>query len=369
MTLHLTGVTRYHERGCGGIGAAAAYADQPVQELAALYDLIMLNYLAIGHPVVSGALLSLDEHLGPAILQEQAASNGGRSHESYRWRGHQWALAIDAAAQVAVYRLDLVAGVGAPLSRTGDEVFALADSRADAVAAPLISVDAISVFIALCEAPANGGGTGKGAWPAGRDAASAAIATLEQLAVEAHPGSPECNPPLLLDRMAATDEVIYCPLAFGYVNFARRVVRRHSLRFASAPGDADAMARGTLGGAGIAVSACTPHPGSAPDRHARGQRGHSARRVLRPRRTARPRLRLDRSARQCPSARVLCGKRAGPGRRHAAATPRWLPDLAGPLRPNLHQSHTPRSDRQALLASWTRSGRRQMPREGRRPRE
>jgi multiple sugar transport system substrate-binding protein len=55
--------------------------------------------------------------------------------------------------------------------------------------------------------------------------------------------------------MAGHDDIAYCPLAFGYVNYARPGFRSRRLCFAPAPQDADGVPRGTLGGAGIAVSA------------------------------------------------------------------------------------------------------------------
>jgi multiple sugar transport system substrate-binding protein len=49
--------------------------------------------------------------------------------------------------------------------------------------------------------------------------------------------------------MAANDDVAYCPLAFGYVTFARADAGGRAVRFAAGP-----EWSGTLGGAGIAVS-------------------------------------------------------------------------------------------------------------------
>jgi multiple sugar transport system substrate-binding protein len=55
--------------------------------------------------------------------------------------------------------------------------------------------------------------------------------------------------------MASHDDIAYCPLAFGYANYTRPGFRSRQLRFAPAPQDADGVPRGTLGGAGVAVSA------------------------------------------------------------------------------------------------------------------
>jgi multiple sugar transport system substrate-binding protein len=277
MTLQLTGITWDHERGWGGVRAAGeafarehpgvqvswdtrslqAFADQPAEELAGRYDLIVLDHPGIGHAVAREALLPLDGALDPAFLSDQAASSAGRSHLSYSWQGRQWALAVDAAAQVAVFRPDLLARLSSCVPRTWDDVFALAERAPGAVAAPLIPVDAACAFVALCE------GFGARGWPAPPAAAAAAIATLERLLATAHPASLGWNPPALLEHMAATDEVAYCPLAFGYVNYTRPRPGIRRLSFAPAPADHAGVPRGTLGGAGLAVSANTRDPAAA----------------------------------------------------------------------------------------------------------
>jgi multiple sugar transport system substrate-binding protein len=234
-----------------------AFADQPIEDLARQYDLIVLDHPSIGHAVARGALLALDEFLHPAFIASQAEHSVGLSHESYAWQGHQWAFAIDAAAQVAAYRPDLLERLGAQVPRTWEDVFALAERAPGAVAMPLIAVDAVCALGALCE------GNGAESWPPDRAAASATLTTLERLAATAHPRSLSWNPPGLLDHMTATDEVAYCPLAFGYANYARAGFRERPLRFAPAPKGPDGVPRGMLGGAGIAVSAWCREPAAA----------------------------------------------------------------------------------------------------------
>lgn len=269
MTSRLTGTTWDHERGWGGVRAAAkaferdhpgvevswaarslqAFAHQPVEELARQYDLIVLDHPSIGHAVAREALVPLDEMLEPVFLADQAANSVGRSHESYAWKGHQWALAVDAAAQVAAYRPDLLERLGVGTPATWEDVFALAERVHGAVAAPLTAVDVACAFAALCE------NTRADCWPPARDTAAAALVTLERLTAASNPASLEWNPPAVLEHMASEDDVAYCPLAFGYANYARPGFRSRRLHFGPAPRDADGVPRGTLGGAGIAVSA------------------------------------------------------------------------------------------------------------------
>src|SRR5207302_10227265 len=95
---------------------------------------------------------------------------------------------------------------------TWEEVFVLAERAQGTVAAPLIAVDAVCAFLALCDRSRDGG------WPPSRDTAATAIEILERLAATAHPASLAWNPPALLEHMATSDDVAYCPLAFGYAS-------------------------------------------------------------------------------------------------------------------------------------------------------
>jgi multiple sugar transport system substrate-binding protein len=272
--LELRGITWDHVRGWGGLRAAAdayrdlrtdvrvtwetrslqAFADQPVDELGG-YDLIMLDHPSIGAAVERGSVVPLDEHLEPSFLDEQRASSVGSSFESYTWDEHQWALAVDAAAQVAAYRADLLEGVGVDVPRTWDDVIGASRAlRRDGrwIAMPMIPVDAICAFLGIGAAlgghpfASDGGGVD-------REAGRQALAILRRVIDVAHPESLRWNPPRTLEHMRDRDDVAYCPLVFGYVTFAR-TSDRHALRFAPGP-----QMSGTLGGAGVAVWSSSRH--------------------------------------------------------------------------------------------------------------
>jgi len=279
--IELRGVTWDHPRGVAGVRAAAeafsidrdmrvvwearslqAFADEPVEDLARRYDLIVLDHPAIGEAVERGALVALDEHLDAGVLEDQDANAVGRSAESYVWRGHRWALAVDAAAQVAAFREDLFGDRDVP--ETWDDVVALADDvrREDRwVAMPAIPVDLICAFLAVCaalgEEPCREDGV------VSREVGREAVAILARVLERAHPESPSLNPPRTFARMSEGDEIVYVPLAFGYVNHATASHGRHALAFSGGPAGPDGLPRGTLGGAGIAVSASTAHPDDA----------------------------------------------------------------------------------------------------------
>jgi multiple sugar transport system substrate-binding protein len=169
--INLHGITWDHPRGLAPLrGTAAAwereqgvrvewtarslhaFGAQPIEELTAHYDLLVIDHPFAGVAARTGLLLPFDQHLPAEFLQEQAAQSVGLSHLSYQYEGHQWALAIDAAAQVSSYRPDLLERLDASVLRTWDEVLALAGrAHGPWLAMPLSPVNAIcSFFTPLC---------------------------------------------------------------------------------------------------------------------------------------------------------------------------------------------------------------------------
>jgi multiple sugar transport system substrate-binding protein len=279
--IELRGITWDHVRGLGGVTAAAsvfakvrpdvriewtvrslqAFADEPVDRLAERFDLIVLDHPAIGYAVARGCLVALDEHMDPTFLEDQGVSSVGRSAASYEWERRRWALPIDAAAQVASFRPDLLERLGVEVPRTWEDVFALAErapSMGTKIALSSIPVDALLAFLALCHSfgdePCS-----RPEVVADRDVAQRSLEVLGRVLAASHPQSTAWNPPSMLEWMATTDEVAYCPLAFGYSNYARPGFRANLVRFAPGPEGGDGRPTGTLGGAGLAVSSLRPH--------------------------------------------------------------------------------------------------------------
>src|SRR5215204_1118390 len=103
------------------------FAEMALQKLALRYDLIVLDHPWIGGCEAAGSLLPIDDYLSADFLSDQAYNSVGKSHTSYMFKGHQWALAIDAASQVSAYRPDLLAQIEAEIPQTWGQVFALAE--------------------------------------------------------------------------------------------------------------------------------------------------------------------------------------------------------------------------------------------------
>src|SRR5918992_3386900 len=99
-----------------------AFADFPVQKLAEIYDLLVIDHPFVGFAAADGCLLPLDEQIGAAVLADQAANSVGPSHRSYSYGGDQWALATDAAGHVSAYRPDLVERLDIEVPRSWDQV-------------------------------------------------------------------------------------------------------------------------------------------------------------------------------------------------------------------------------------------------------
>lgn len=236
------------------------FAEMSIPQLAEVYDLIVLDHPWLGATNARGSLLPLDEYLESAYLDDQARNSVGKSNDSYLLNGHQWALAVDAACQVSVYRPDLVERLGVELPCTWDAVLALANRLKGCVAIALMHVDTLPCFVTLCanmgEEPFQDGEVSVSR-PIGRYA----LELLRALAEVCHPGSIGWNPPQLLDHMSSTDEIVYCPLAFGYSNNARPGYRPSLLRYTNIPATNGAI----LGGAGLAVTSRTQHPQIACD--------------------------------------------------------------------------------------------------------
>jgi len=231
------------------------FADHPIKHLAQEYDLLVLDHPFMGAVAKGGYLVPLDNHISPEVLSTLRAESVGASHESYFYDGHQWALAIDAAAQVAAYRPDLLAASGARVPATWDEVFDLARIRRGFVTTPLLPVDSFCSFLTLCANSGEPPFDPDSAEVAGESVGESALRTLKSLAECALPQALEWNPIAVWERMSTTDEIAYCPLAFGYSNYARPGYRRSPIHFTNIPSQATRGPVGSLlGGAGLAIS-------------------------------------------------------------------------------------------------------------------
>jgi multiple sugar transport system substrate-binding protein len=229
-----------------------AFGDQPLEEVAGDYDLVVIDHPFCGRAERTGCLTPLDELLDVGTLAELRTGAVGPSHDSYTHAGHQWGLATDAACQVAAVRDDLMADEETPLR--WDDVLDHAARRPGTVALPLAPPHAISSWLSL--AGAHGGE------PFASDSADArATSVLAGLARLGPRDALDWEPPDALERMTATDEIAYVPLAYGYSTYGTAAAR--PCRFVDAPSVAGETRGSVLGGAGLAVSAASTRPAEA----------------------------------------------------------------------------------------------------------
>ncbi|OUM43282.1 extracellular solute-binding protein [Arthrobacter sedimenti] len=263
------GITWDHPRGKNALVAAAHSAQEsgeglrltwsahslehfesyPVDDLARDYDLIVLDHPHLGEALEHNALIPLDAVVGAERIDRWSAQSVGPSFASYSLHGLQWALPLDAATQVAVRKPALVPVPPA----TWDDVEILSGDVP--VALSLAGPHAFLTFASLCAAhgaPVGGPGGEEPGLPGfvPDDVGTRVLERMRVIGTRAPIGTAGLNPIALLQRMTDTDEIAYCPLVYGYVNYSSPM-----LQFTDAPSAVPDGRRGsTLGGTGLAVS-------------------------------------------------------------------------------------------------------------------
>jgi multiple sugar transport system substrate-binding protein len=229
------------------------FGEGSIQVLANHYDLVVIDHPYMGQVAQQGCFLPLEQHFAPAQLAEFEQDSVGQSYQSYFFDGHLWALPIDAAAQVAGYRGDLLQANGFEVPRTWDDVFALARFRRGFVSPALSPLDSLMCFFTLCANLGEPAFSGTDAIVS-KEVGQRALEHLRTLAEHSFDGALSANPIAIWEKMSSSDEIAYCPLAFGYSNYAHNGYRSQLISFTSIPSSGRGPVGATLGGAGIAIS-------------------------------------------------------------------------------------------------------------------
>ncbi|MNI34051.1 Bacterial extracellular solute-binding protein [compost metagenome] len=228
----------------------------PLELLANAYDLIMIDHPHIGTAVDEGLLIPLDDRLSEPFLRDQQMNSVGQSFASYTWKGHQWALAVDAAAQVGAYREDICKQTGQGVPQTWEDVILLSKALPEGkyIGMPLVPVHAFASFYTLCSQIGNAE-----FWSDGSDLAEEvgeqALTLLQEMLPILHPESVHLDPIGMSERMAHTDEIAYVPLMYGYSNYARDGFAPHVIKFTDIPSNTGQPSGSMIGGVGLAISA------------------------------------------------------------------------------------------------------------------
>jgi multiple sugar transport system substrate-binding protein len=264
----LRGMTWDHPRGIDGLRASDAllvqrhgitvdwtarslldFGDQHVAEFARDFDVMIIDHPHVADAVEAGVLLPFDGVEGLAELSRESV---GPSHNSYRFRGNQWALAVDAAAQVSAFRPDRVDG--APVFWSD----ALDLARTGTVLWPYKPVDAFSTFATLLAQ--RGAPLASPGQFLDRAVAAEVLEFMMELAAAVPAWCADANPIDVAEALAGGDDYVVGVALFGYTNYSRRGFRPRILAYEDVPSFDGRASHSTLGGAGIAVSATTAHP-------------------------------------------------------------------------------------------------------------
>ncbi|MGN9841072.1 hypothetical protein ACTMTI_23395 [Nonomuraea sp. H19] len=198
------------------------FESEPIAKLCETYDVLVIDHPGLG--AATDALVPMEELLEPDEMSGPRFV--GRTCESYRLDGRQWALPLDAATQVAAAR------PGVMVPGTWPEVAEFA--RGTRMALCLGGPHAFLMFCALCSGdfldPAEG---------------ARALELMAELLALADPEVSLRNPIGVLDALAAGGPE-FCPLVYGYLTYP--------LSFSDAPAWPGRVPGSVLGGTGLAVS-------------------------------------------------------------------------------------------------------------------
>jgi multiple sugar transport system substrate-binding protein len=142
--------------------------------------------------------------------------------------------------------------------QTWDQVLDIAKFRRGFVTPALSPLDSLMCFFTLCanlgEPPFS-----RNEGVVSKETGQQALERLRLLAEHSADGALSANPIAIWEKMSSSDEIAYCPLAFGYSNYARNGYRSKLISFAAIPSSGRGPIGATLGGAGIAISQNCKH--------------------------------------------------------------------------------------------------------------
>jgi multiple sugar transport system substrate-binding protein len=230
----------------------------PVEELAAAYDLIVIDHPHVGQITREDCLLPLDDAAHADELAAIAAGTVGRSYPSYNWRGRQWAFPIDAATQVQAYRPDRLSG---PISDLAEIIPLVAKGKAILPMRPPHSLMTFFTLAAHLGTPCSVEGPEFIAKADGEVVLDWMARIVDGMDARCY----EMDPIAVLDLMGEPDcPYDVAPFIYGYVSYSFAGFRPARIAFADMPVvDGRAPHGSALGGTGIAVSAKTQAPEEA----------------------------------------------------------------------------------------------------------
>jgi multiple sugar transport system substrate-binding protein len=224
-----------------------------IEELCALYDLVVFDHPHVGEAAEANCLSPLEEWLPEDEFRAVRKKSIGPVLASYFYAGKHWALPLDAATQVLAYRPDLLGGEKPPCAWPEMRKFAERFPMGLSVAGPHALLSLFSICVALGEPPLSQRAL------ISREAGVAGLELMSFLFQAMEPSTCELNPIGILETMSRTNRIAFCPLIYGYVNYAApNDPSCYPVKFVNAPLIPQIGRPGsTLGGAGIGISGRT----------------------------------------------------------------------------------------------------------------
>lgn len=230
----------------------------PVEELAAQYDLIVIDHPHVGQITRENCLLPLDDAAHAKEIAAIAAGSVGRSYPSYNWQGRQWAFPIDAATQVQAYRPDRLSG---PITDLTEIIGLAAKGRA---ILPMRSPHVLMTFLTLAAHLGAPCSIDRPEFIARADG-EAVLDWMARIVGGMDISCYDMDPIAVFDLMSEPDSPYdVTPFIYGYVSYSFAGFRPARIAFADMPViDGRSPNGSALGGTGIAVSARTRAPEEA----------------------------------------------------------------------------------------------------------
>lgn len=230
------------------------FESTPVDELAQAYDLMVIDHPHVGAAQSQGCLLPLNTHAPTGALDQLANETVGKSFASYTKDGAQWALPIDAAAQVQAIRSDLIPG---PVTQFAEVLDLALQGR---VIWPLRPPHNLMSFYTLAANRGTPCNITKGPL-IDQDDGLAILDSLQGLANAVDPSCFQMDPIAALDALASGSKHALIPLTYFYALYGHEGYKSHRLSFHDIPAFGSNGPLGSaLGGTGIAISARTDQP-------------------------------------------------------------------------------------------------------------
>ena len=245
-----------------------AFEHQPLAEAIRDCDLLVFDHPFIGEIAGSGLFLPLDDVLARVPGGAAEETYAGPSLRSYRWQGKVWGAPVDAATMNAIVRPDLLRPLDCPVPRQWDEVIALGRAaRRQGLWLGLANGDHhgfLAVGTLMHNLGAHWTGTPEGGLVFDFDVFARALDALDEANSYAHPDCGHFNSIALHDAMTTRDDLVYCPLTYGYATYGEADFGRRRLGFGPFPGLVEPRCAGTLvGGAAVGITAHCRDPEAA----------------------------------------------------------------------------------------------------------